>query len=119
MKKLLTVLFLVVIASWSSFGQVSAYGFGQGTAAYTPVTGGTVLGTSSVDDTSYPNQPIGFTFIYNGISYTAFSVNCNGFLAMGTTISSSYTAISSGTSNNIVAGLNGDLQGVVGTGEKC
>ncbi|MBK7174597.1 MAG: carboxypeptidase regulatory-like domain-containing protein [Bacteroidales bacterium] len=117
MKKLLTVLFLVVIASWSSFGQVSAYGFGQGTAAYTPVTGGTVLGTSSVDDTSYPNQPIGFTFIYNGISYTAFSVNCNGFLAMGTTISSSYTAISSGTSNNIVAGLNGDLQGVVGTGE--
>jgi len=117
MKKLLTVLFLVVIASWSSFGQVSGYGFGQGTATYTPVTGGTVLGSSSVDDTSYPNNPIGFTFVYNGVSYTAFSVNCNGFLALGTTVSSSYTPISTGSSNNIVAALGGDLQGLVTTGE--
>ena len=117
MKKLLTVLFLVVIASWSSFGQVSAYGFGQGTATYTPITGGTVLGTSTIDDTSYPNQPIGFTFIYNGVSYTAFSVNCNGFMAMGTTISSSYTPLSTGTTNNVISALGGDNQGNSGTGE--
>jgi len=116
MKKLLTVLFLVVIASWSSFGQVSAYGFLQGTAAYTEITGGTVLGTSTIDDNSYSNNPIGFTFNYNGVNYTAFSANANGFLALGTSISSSYSAISSGSTNNIVAALNADLQGQT-TGE--
>ncbi|MBK7031238.1 MAG: hypothetical protein IPH45_19470, partial [Bacteroidales bacterium] len=56
-------------------------------------------------------------FNYNGVNYTAFSVNCNGFLAMGATVSSSYTPISSGTSNNVVSALGGDLQGNSGTGE--
>ncbi|NVO21063.1 MAG: carboxypeptidase regulatory-like domain-containing protein [Bacteroidetes bacterium] len=117
MKKLLTVLFLVVIAAWSSFGQVSGYGFGQGTATYTPISGGTVLGTGTIDDNVYTNNPIGFSFTYNGVAYTAFSVNVNGFIAMGTSISSSYTPLSSGSSNNVISALGGDLQGVSGTGE--
>ncbi|MCW5907850.1 MAG: T9SS type A sorting domain-containing protein [Chitinophagales bacterium] len=95
-----------------SFAQVSAYTFSQFSGTYTPITGGTVLGTGTgVDDNNYLNQPIGFTFNYNGTNYTAFSVNANGFLAMGTTISSSNTSLSSGTTNNVVAALNYDLQG--------
>lgn len=94
-----------------SFAQVSAYTFSQFSGTYTPITGGTVLGTGTVDDTNYPNNPIGFTFNYNGNNYTAFSVNANGFLAMGTTITNSYTALSTGTTNNVIAALNYDLQG--------
>ncbi|HOW30471.1 MAG TPA: Ig-like domain-containing protein, partial [Bacteroidales bacterium] len=115
MRKSLLLLFLVAFCTWSSFGAVAtSYQFAQGTAAYTPITGGTLLGSGTIDDTSYPNNPIGFTFNFNGTNYTAFSVNCNGFLALGTSISSSYTPISSGSTNNIVSALGDDLQGNAG-----
>lgn len=97
--------------------QVNAYSFAQSSGTYTSITGGTVLGTPTNDDTSFPNQLIGFTFNYNGVNYTNFSVNSNGFISMGATIASSYTAISTGATNNIVAALNGDLQGNTTTGE--
>jgi hypothetical protein len=73
-----------------------------------------VLGSGAIDDTSHNAKPIGFTFSYNGGAYTQFSVNCNGFLAMGATVASSYTPIGSGTSNNVVSALGMDLQGNTG-----
>ena len=76
---------------------------------YTEISGGTQV-TTSCDDTNYNNFPIPFSFIYNGITYTAVSIQCNGFIAMGASVSSSYTPISSGASNNIIVGLGGDQQ---------
>lgn len=108
--------FIMVFASKTD-AQVSAYSFAQSAGAYTPIIAGTVLGVATNDDTSFPNLPIGFTFNYNGVNYTNFSVNSNGFISMGATIASSYTAISTGATNNTIAALNGDLQGNTTTGE--
>ncbi len=90
----------------------TTYGFSQTNVAYTPITGGTVLGVAGIDDDNYLNLPIGFPFTYNGAAQTAFSVNVNGFIALGATVASSYTALSTGTTNNVIAGLNFDLQGL-------
>ena len=116
MKKITLWLF-ALFTSWQINAQVSSYGFSQSTGTYNEITGGTVLGTATNDDTSFPANPIGFSFYYNGANYTQFSVNSNGFLALGATVASSYTSISSGATNNVVAALNGDLQGNATTGE--
>ena len=116
MKKITLWLF-ALFTSWQINAQVSSYGFSQSAGTYNEITGGTVLGTATNDDTSFPANPIGFSFYYNGANYTQFSVNSNGFLALGATVASSYTSISSGATNNVVAALNGDLQGNATTGE--
>lgn len=107
---------LGLLSTGSALAQASGYSFAQSTGTYSAISGGTVLGVDTNDDTSFPALPIGFSFVYNGTTYTTFSVNSNGFLALGGSASSSYTAISSGTSNNIVAALNLDLQGNTTTG---
>ncbi|MBX7243039.1 MAG: T9SS type A sorting domain-containing protein [Bacteroidia bacterium] len=117
MKKSLLVL-MVLMSGWTaSFAQVSTYTFAQSSGTYTPVSGGAVLGTPTNDDTSFPDLPIGFTFWYNGAPYTRFSVNSNGFIAMGTSVASSYTAISTGSTNNVIAGCNFDIQGEATIGD--
>ncbi|MFN3562138.1 MAG: hypothetical protein ACK4XM_09565, partial [Chloroherpetonaceae bacterium] len=63
----------------------TAYNFSQAIGTYTPITGGTVLGTGTVDDANYSAQPIGFTFIYDAVSYTTLGVNSNGFIWLGAT----------------------------------
>ena len=90
--------------------QVSSYTFSQSAGTYTPITG-TVLGTSTNDDNVFNALPIGFPVCFNGQTYTTFSVNANGFIVMGNTAVSSYTSLSTGTSNNVIAGFNNDLQG--------
>ncbi|MFA9210200.1 MAG: T9SS type A sorting domain-containing protein [Moraxellaceae bacterium] len=107
----------VLTAISSLNAQVSGYGFNQSVGTYTAITGGTVLGIATNDDDNFTNLPLGFTFNFNGTNYTNFSANANGFIALGTSISSSYSAISGGTTNNIIAALNQDLQGNTTTGE--
>jgi len=85
------------------------YTFSSSSGTYTEITGGTQL-TTSCDDTSYNNNPIGFTFYYDGVAYTTFSVQCNGFIAMGPTVVSSYAPLSTGTTNNVISALGMDLQ---------
>ncbi len=93
------------------------YSFSQFGATYTPITGGTQLATGGFDDTNYPSNPIGFTFWYNGNPYNTFSVNSNGFLALGNTILNSYASISAGTTNQIISAYNYDLIGITPNGE--
>ncbi len=93
------------------------YAFSHTNGTFTPITGGTVHGTASNDDTSFPAIDIGFTFKFDGVEYTQVSLQSNGFIAMGATISSSYTPLSTGTSNNVIAGLARDLQGNTTTSE--
>ena len=110
--KLRIILLAALLGLMSNMqAQVSLYTFSQSSGTYTPITGGTVLGVPNNDDTSFPNNPIGFTFWYNGVAYTTFSVQSNGFIAMGGAVGNSYTAISSGTTNNIIAACNQDMQG--------
>lgn len=90
------------------------YSFSSAAGTYSQITGGTVFSSGAVDDDSYLDLPIGFVFSYNGTASTNFSVNANGFLGMGATISSSYTPISTGATNNIISPLGRDLQGNAG-----
>ncbi|MDF2437677.1 MAG: hypothetical protein K0Q95_2053 [Bacteroidota bacterium] len=93
---------------------VASYGFSQSSGTFTALTGGTVLGTTTNDDGSFTAQAIGFSFVYNGTTYTQMSVNSNGFIAMGTTIASSYVALSTGGTNNVISAFNRDIQAQTG-----
>ncbi|MEP0774572.1 MAG: PKD domain-containing protein, partial [Acidobacteriota bacterium] len=87
----------------------TGYLWSQTTGTYTEITGGTVL-TTSCDDTSYNNNSLPFSFTYDGTAYTAVSIQCNGFIAMGTSVTSSYAPLSTGTTNNVISALGMDLQ---------
>ncbi len=92
-------------------GVATDYGWSQSTGSYTEITGGTVHGTASNDDTSFNAVSIGFTFNYNGVDYTQVSIQSNGFAAMGATVSNSYVPLSTGATNNVLSILGRDLQG--------
>jgi len=87
----------------------AGYLFSSASGTYTEITGGTLV-TSSCDDTSYGTYAIGYSFTFDSIAYTTFGIQCNGFIAMGASPSSSYTPISTGATNNIISALGGDLQ---------
>lgn len=53
---------------------------------YTDLTAtGTAITTTSTDDDDSAAQAIGFTFDYNGIPFTQFVLNTNGFIKSGAT----------------------------------
>ncbi|MDD4215415.1 MAG: carbohydrate binding domain-containing protein, partial [Bacteroidales bacterium] len=109
MKKLLLILIVMLVWAGNSRAQVSTYLFSSSTGTYTEITDGTVL-TTSADDDNFDANDIGFTFTYNGVPYTQFSVNNNGFIAMGETVISNTSALSSGLNNNVIAPQSEDLQ---------
>ncbi|MCU0434168.1 MAG: T9SS type A sorting domain-containing protein [Bacteroidia bacterium] len=124
--------------------QVSLYTFSQSNTTYTPITGGTVLGTNANDDERFVDPaspaggfsntgvgfPIGFNFTYNGATFDRFAVNANGWISLGQsantpavnmTSSSSYTPLSSTstiTPNQLrsrIAGVAFDMGGQAGS----
>lgn len=117
MKKITLLFALILVTVTGSFAQVGGYVFNQPSGTYNEISGGTILGTDTNDDNSFNAQNIGFNFVFNNVSYTQISINSNGFIAMGATVSSANTALSTGTSNNVIAALNGDLQANTTTGE--
>lgn len=82
----------------TSNAQVSNYVFQTYVGTYAPITGGTVMATSTTDDGAFvnpanptlnqatgPGIPIGFTFTFNGTPYDVFGVDNNGWIAFGQT----------------------------------
>ena len=58
---------------------------------------------------------LGFAFEYNGANYTTMCIDVNGFIAMGNSIGSNdhFLVLSDNSNaNNVIAGLNFDLEGV-------
>jgi hypothetical protein len=133
-------LWVVLLLSWIAsplYAQVaSGYAFSQASGTYTPIAGGTVPTITSstfgagvgspmgpgnnLDDVSATGLPIGFTFNFNSVDYTTFSVNSNGYLVMGSTLPSNgdYSPISSTFAvPGVIAALPGDLQSILATGE--
>jgi len=56
--------------------------FSQFGGNYISISGGTSLGTSTNDDDNFGTLPIGFPFDFNGVTYTDFGVNANGFITL-------------------------------------
>ena len=116
MQLALAAALVMCFATFKAQAQVSAYAFEQQVTTYTPITGGTVYGTTTSDDqrfldpavpagstaTTGPGLPIGFTFVYNGVAYDRIAINNNGWISFGTTAegvnnasSSSYAPLAS------------------------
>lgn len=107
--KLILLFCLVVMVSvgWSA---VTEYTFTSTTGTYTPITDGTLHGTDANDEQVFNNVPLGFTFNFNGVDYTSVSIATNGFIAMGSTVTTSNTAISTGATNNVISIMNRDIK---------
>jgi hypothetical protein len=87
------------------------YTFSSSIGTYSEIVNGTVHGTASNDDQNFPAIDLGFTFRFNNVDYNQISIQNNGWIAMGPTVTSSYTPLSTGTINNVIAGLGRDIQG--------
>jgi len=113
--KTCTFLFFVfaIIYSSHSFGQVSSYYFIQSSGTYVPITGGTpVVSGSSWDDGIYTNLPIGFSFVFAGITYANFTLDINGNIRFGSFAGTFYCPTNLAASDsNIVCGYMTDLHG--------
>jgi PKD repeat protein len=114
---------LTLMLPVSGFSQlVNFYNFYQGSTPYTLISAGTVLGSgASYDNQVHTSIPLGFTFSFNGSSYTTIGLSSNGFAWFGSAAPSTtnYTPISSTASNpaflspygrNIEARTNGELR---------
>ncbi len=138
------VLAAALLLTQAATAQVSAYSFSQLSGTYTPITGGTVLGTTTSDDQRFVDPavpaggtgttgvglPIGFNFTFNGQVFDRFGINNNGWIGLGQSAltpavniasSDSYACISNTTNTtpaqlgNRIAGLSLDLQGQTGS----
>ncbi len=106
--------------------QVSTYTFAQMAGVSSPISGGTAVATATgftgvagLDDNAYTGQAIPFTFTFNGVPYTSFSVTTNGFITFGATApaGTNYTPISNvATYTGAVAAIGRDIRGVYATG---
>ncbi|HEU4717033.1 MAG TPA: FG-GAP-like repeat-containing protein [Bacteroidia bacterium] len=95
---------------------VANYTFTPYTGIYTQLQGtaGSVspsLSGGSLDDGWFNSVPIGFSFTYEGVSYTTLSASTNGWFTFGSTLSSSayVNNLSTGTPRPVVAPLWDDL----------
>lgn len=82
---------------------------------------GTAIATTNTDDANSAVQNIGFTFSYNALNFTQFTLNTNGFIKLGATAPSDTKLFSSEVDTtqidvfqspndpNIIAPLNIDL----------
>ncbi len=101
-----------LLLAHSTQAQVNTYVFQQVSGTFTPMTGGTVLGTATNDDNAFTAVPMGFNFTFNGIVFNSVGVCANGWIKMGATPVNSYTPLSgTATYDNTIAGFARDLQG--------
>lgn len=122
MKKTIPVLLLLLFfgISTSSFAQVAGYTFSQPAGAYTEITGtlfDSATTSFTLDDVLYLSRAIGFSFVFNGISYTTYNMNTNGQITFGATspTGTNYLPISSTIAYaGAIAGMGRDIQGLFG-----
>jgi len=73
------------------------------TTTYTDLgTTGTAIATTNTDDANSAVQPIGFSFSFNGTSFTQFVLNTNGFIKLGSTAPTAAAMYLDETANSAV-----------------
>jgi hypothetical protein len=97
MKKLITLFILIFLIAGKSYSQFVSYGCAPSSGTYTEITGGTLLATDATDDQRWVDPavpaggtittgvgfPIGFDFVFNGITFDRFAINNNGWISLG------------------------------------
>ncbi|MCS7027480.1 MAG: T9SS type A sorting domain-containing protein [Bacteroidia bacterium] len=122
--------------------QVNNYAFTQTLGTYTPITGGTLLGTGpgQVDDHLFfnangtgndgstgsgtgPGMPIGFPFVFNGQVFNNFAVCANGYIKLFTgsgsqTIGSGFFGVPTNyfppLADNVFAASSSNFDNIIG-----
>ena len=108
--KLLSAIALMGVSTHTNAQVATNYTFSQSSAAYSAITGGSVIGSFVDDDAAYGNLNIGFTVKYNGACYNQFGMGSNSYFSFGpATPGDSYNQIS-GSNNNIISVFNYDTQ---------
>lgn len=142
MKRIIMVLIMAAM-SCAMFAALNGYVFSYTAGTYTEITGGTVVGSTTSDDqrfldptvplggtaTTGPGLPIGFNFIFDGVSFDRFGINTNGWISLGQSIltpsvnmasTSSYTCLATTTGItppelvSRIAAMGRDLQAQAG-----
>ncbi len=93
-------------------GAIANYAFSASSGTFTPLVGGTVVNGLNADAAYVNGIPIGFTFYYMGVAYTAVAASSDGWLSFAAVGSSSLTnALSAGPPRLVLAPLWDDLDG--------
>ncbi len=106
----IVLLLLWMVWFGTASAQVSNYSFAASAGTYTALSSPTNVFASGWDDNTAVSVPLGFTFTFNGVTYTSVYVHTNGYITFGTS-TSGYTPIS-GTSTvaGVVSAWGRDLQ---------
>ncbi|MBD2769687.1 T9SS type A sorting domain-containing protein [Hymenobacter sp. BT664] len=118
-RKNLALLALLGLGAFAAHGQALNYSPTAVTStagAYNPLNNtSTAIVVSDPDDANSAPQAIGFTFNYNGQSFTQFVLNTNGALKLGSTPPSSiladFVSSTNAADNNMLFPLFTDLAG--------
>lgn len=92
-----TAMLTTLVCGSPLLGQAGDYSFAVSSATFTPITGGTDVDAIEADYAISSVIPIGFTFVFDGISYTDVRAGSDGFLSFSATASA-------GTANDLDAG---------------
>jgi len=107
-------LFLLItfLLSLTGFSQVANYTYVATTSTWAANATPTTIHSSAVDDALSSAINIGFTFVYNSVSYTQFKASTNGFLTFNTSNTSSQPTnnLNTSTERVILAALWDDNQ---------
>lgn len=112
MRNLITpILLLLFVVAVPLNAQQMKYEYSVGTTTFTPITGGTGFTlTGTLNDGYSSPVPIGFSFNYLGTAYDSFQVSTNGFIRLGSGLTSSIpTNALAGLDRRIIAPLWDDL----------
>jgi hypothetical protein len=129
MKKLISFIpgFFLLLVNSNSFSQVATnYTFSQSSGVYNQISGDSIVAISThtstdplqLNDINFGPNHIPFNFKFNGINYSDFMINSNGFITFGATAPTvtNYGSIESSESyNGAVSAFGTDLIGLFGT----
>ena len=105
MKKILLLLALVI--NLITFGQISAYTFSTNTTSWTYNSSPTQIHATGTVGVISSAVNIGFSFIYDGVTYTQFKASVNGFITfkVASTLAQATNNLKTSTDRLIVAPL--------------
>ncbi|RZK61208.1 MAG: T9SS type A sorting domain-containing protein [Hymenobacter sp.] len=102
----------------------STYQLTAATGNFIPLAGGTAVPAVLGDDVVSGSLPLGFTFAFEGVSFTTFKVSSNGLLGFGSSLSNVGAALTNTLTTHsldngslpVLAPFWTDLDGEAGTG---
>lgn len=112
--KIIISLVALLIINTQVKSNVVDYIFSQTTGTFTSIHSSGTYITAGCTSSVFGNLPIGFTFIYNGNSYTQFGLCCSGWISLGPgSPATSINPLSAGSTNNVIAPFAAQLSSTV------